>query len=419
MIGTAARRIGWGVGDQALSSATNFLFLVVAAGVVGRAAFGALGIAFAVYAMAIGLARALAGEPLTVRFSVTSAAATDAAANAALGTAAIVGVLGGLVVVVVGALVGGVLGEALVPLAVVLPGLVLQDSWRFVFMAGGRPAAACANDGIWLVVQVLALLALTAGGGLTLPAILLAWGVAANLAAIVAGFQSGLRPDVGAARAWLAAHHDLWPRFTGEFVALTGSWQVALLGLGAVAGLDAVGALRAAQLLVGPLNVAFLAVPLVAVPESQRLWRAKRGEPFEHAVVVASTLTALAVVWGAVVSMLPASVGHDLLGASWSEARDLLPAIAAVMVGVGITLGALCALRVLAAARDSLVARVVSASLVVAAVLGGGALAGATGAAVGWAIASLCGAACWWFRLRIAWRRHESTPSLSARAVAA
>ena len=402
MSATSTRRIGWGIADQALSSATNFLFLVVAAGAVGREAFGALGIAFAAYAMAIGLARALAGEPLTVRFSVASVTDTKRAADAALGTAAIVGVLAGVLVAVAGLAVGGVLGDALVPLAVVLPGLVLQDSWRFVFMAGGRPAVACTNDGIWLAAQVAAFLALAAAGGLSLAAIVLAWGVAANLAAIVAALQSGLRPDVGAARGWLHAHRDLWPRFTGEFVALTGSWQIALLGLGVVAGLDAVGALRAAQLLVGPLNVAFLAVPLVAVPESQRLWRGARGEPFQHGAVIAAALAALAIVWGAMVSLLPSSLGHDLLGATWVDARALLPAVAAVMVGVGITLGALCALRVLAAARDSLLARMVSASLVIIAVLGGGALAGAAGAAWGWALASIIGAGVWWLRLRVA-----------------
>ncbi len=336
-----------------------------------------------------------------------------------MGTAAIVGALAGLLVAAVGIAVGGVLGDALVPLAVVLLGLVLQDSWRFVFMAGGRPALACANDGLWLAIQVLAFLALAVGGGLSLTTIVLAWGVAANLAAIVAVLQSGRRPDVGAARAWLGAHRDLWPRFTGEFVALTGSWQLALLGLAIVAGLDTVGALRAAQLLVGPLNVAFLAVPLVAVPESQRLWHGARGEPVQHAFVIAGLLAALAVVWGAVVSLLPDSLGRDLLGATWTDARALLPAVAGVMVGVGVTLGALCALRVLAAARDSLVARMASASLVVAAVLGGGAIAGASGAAWGWAIASLLGAAVWWLRLRVAWHRQQAQPSSVVRTALA
>ena len=399
------RRLGWGIADQAVSSLTNFTLLVVVAGAVGRSSFGALGIAFAAYAVAIGLGRALAGEPLTVRHSVPGGRDTRAPSSAALGVAGCVGIASGALLVVIGLGTGGVLGRALVPLGVMLPGLVLQDTWRFVFMAAGRPRAACANDALWAVVQCAGLAGIALAGAVTVPAAVLAWGVGANVAALVAARASGVRPNFRRARAWLRDERDLWPRFASEFVALTGSWQVALIGLGAVAGLDTVGSLRAAQVLVGPLNVAFLSVPLVAVPESARLWRAARGTPFQHAALVGGALAACAVVWGVVMALIPSGVGRDLLGATWPGARSALVPVVVVMAGVGATLGALCGLRVLAAARDSMWARGVGATLVVLAVVAGGAASGVTGAAWGWAGAAWAGAGVWWARLRALERR--------------
>lgn len=412
------RRVGWGIADQAASSLSNFVVLVVAAGVVGRASFGALAIAFAATAMIVGVSRAVAGEPLSIRFATAPVHERRDAARGALGAAVLVGVAGGTVVGASGVAAGGRLGDALLPLAVVLPGLVLQDACRFVLVADARPAAAFLSDTVWLVIQALALGAVAALGGLSLTTVILVWGAAAYVAAGVALAHGRVTPRVGAARGWLREQRDLWPRFTAELLALTGSWQVALLGLGAIAGLDAVGALRAAQVLVGPLNVAFLAVPLVMVPESSRLWRRGRGSPLRHAAVIGGVLAGLAIAWGAVAVALPADLGRSLLGASWPGARDLLVPVAMVMAAVGVTLGALTGLRVLAAARESLHARIVTAVVVVGAILVGGVVGGATGAAWGWVAAAATGAWVWWSALQRAWRRHEVREAVSALAVA-
>ena len=51
--------------------------------------------------------------------------------------------------------------------------------------------------------------------------------------------QAGVLPRVSALRSWFAHHRDLWPRFLGEFLTVTGGLQLAFLILGAVAGLAA------------------------------------------------------------------------------------------------------------------------------------------------------------------------------------
>ena len=58
------------------------------------------------------------------------------------GTSVSVGLVLGAVVLVAAAILGGRLGLAFVALAVTLPGLLLQDGWRFAFFSCGRGAQA-------------------------------------------------------------------------------------------------------------------------------------------------------------------------------------------------------------------------------------------------------------------------------------
>jgi O-antigen/teichoic acid export membrane protein len=267
----------------------------------------------------------------------------------------------------------------------------VQDTWRFTFMALGRPRAAAGNDAVWAVGAIALLAGLGGGPG----ELLGAWGAAAFVAAVAAGLHARFLPDVRGVRSWLACHRDLWPRYVAEFLTIMGAWQLALVGLGLIAGLDAVGALRAGQVLVGPLNVVFLAVPLVVVPESARLWSAGRGTPREHARWVSALLATIAVGWGLVIALLPNDLGTALLGSSWAPARSVLVPLVVVMAAMGVNLGPFCALRALRAAREGLWARLVAAPAMFVAPLIGGAIAAASGAAWGWAAATLLAIPIW------------------------
>lgn len=386
------RRAGWGVADQAVSSLTNFAIVVVAARALTLDEFGAVSVALAVYAVALGIVRAMAGEPLVVCHSATTPEQAAGTARGALATALGLGIVGAAGLVVVGASVGGDLGAALVALALVLPGLVVQDTWRFTFFALGRARSAFANDTVWFLGLAVGLLAFPVD---SIPRVVLAWGAAAGVAALLACVQARLLPAARRVRPWLGDHAHLWPRYVSEFLTVSAGWHAALLGLGVVAGVAAVGTLRAGQVLVGPLNVAFLAVPLVAVPESARLWRAGHGAPARHGVWISAALASLALGWGCVVAVLPASVGQSLLGSAWTDARSILLPVSVVMVVMGVNLGSFCALRVLGAARESLGVRLVSTPVVLVMATVGGAVDGARGAAWGWALAAGLAAPLW------------------------
>ena len=85
-------------------------------------------------------------------------------------------------------------GPVFVALGVGLPGLALQDSWRFAFFAHGRGSSAFVNDLFWTVLLVLALVALDSRGDGSAARCLLAFGGTATLAAVLGAVQARRPP---------------------------------------------------------------------------------------------------------------------------------------------------------------------------------------------------------------------------------
>ncbi|MYR61066.1 hypothetical protein GTY54_34200, partial [Streptomyces sp. SID625] len=98
----------------------------------------------------------------------------------------------GAACLVAGLGLGGRVGPAFACLGVMLPGLLLQDSWRFAFFAAGAGRKAFVNDVVSGVVLVPAMVVAARVG--SVPAFVLAWGAAATVAAGYGCLQSGIRP---------------------------------------------------------------------------------------------------------------------------------------------------------------------------------------------------------------------------------
>ncbi len=256
--GRVARRVGWGVGDQAFSSLTNFALAILVARAVTPTEFGAFSLAFATYTLALGVSRALTSEPLVVRYTGSSVEAHRRAAASASGAALVVGAAAGGVALLFGATSAGVLGEVFLALGISLPGLLLQDSWRFIFFSGGRGSLAFLNDALWAVVMFPAVAVLLLTDHASILWLTLAWGGAGTIAGFVGALQCRVVPQPFAALPWFRAQRDLGARYLGEFGALSGARQLSLYAVGGIAGLAAAGAIRAANILFGPINVLLL-----------------------------------------------------------------------------------------------------------------------------------------------------------------
>lgn len=197
-------------------------------------------------------------------------------------------------------------------------------------------------------------------------------------------------------RPYLRRGH-LGQRFVVEFAVGNGSSQLAVLGLGVFATPLAVGALRGATTLFGPLNVLFNSANSFGPPLVGRA-SGKRGV-VRLTAVMGGTLAVTGAVWGAVLYALPDRIGRDLLlGETWTAASALLPATGVQYAVMGLGTCALLSLRVLNP-KSTLSLQVVFSLLSVALLLAGYALWGAAGAAWGLALGSAAKAAAGWLRV--------------------
>ena len=240
---------------------------------VSTSALGAFGLAFTTYTITLGATRALCSEPLTVRYSATGEREWREGAAAATGRGA------------------GArrprrrrLHRCLVPVR--RHAAPVADRARREHARPDRPGHLAqrlllppARD---VRVRERPGLGDRPGGPRgrgargrprSSPAFILAWAGAANVAAVFGSVQAGFVPRPQHARRWLLRHRDLGPRYLIEFLARNAAHSGAMYATAGFAGLAAAGALRGAQVVLGPLNILNMGVTSPAIAESVRIAR--------------------------------------------------------------------------------------------------------------------------------------------------
>jgi hypothetical protein len=397
--GALARRAGWGLGDQALSSLTNFALVVVVAHESAPRAFGLFALVFATYSIALGCCRAVCSEPLAVRFSHVSPSAWREGAALATGGAVAAGSLAGAGCVIIGLAVGGQAQGLFLVLGVSLPGLLLQDAWRYAFFADRRGSQAFVNDAVYALVLLPAVVALMLAGHAGAEALLALWGGAALVSALLGIRQANLLPRPLRVGSWWRRQADLAPRYLAEFIAVTGDSQLVLYGVAVLTSLGTVAALRGGLLLLGPLNILVFGAMLAAVPEAVRLMHLAPHRLIAASGLIAAGLAALTLLWAGLLLALPSSLGRSLIGPVWNDARPVILPLAIGGAGLGLVVGAVIGLRALAAVRRSLRARLTVSPMIFASALVGAAADGAVGAAWGLAVGQTLAATVFWYHL--------------------
>jgi O-antigen/teichoic acid export membrane protein len=266
----AIRRFGWGLSDQALSSLTNFALGLLVARSVSITALGVFALTFSTHLIALSVSRVFSTDPLVIRYSACSEQEWQRASRAATGTAAVIGAVSGTVVALVGWIVGGPTGVTFAVLGASLPGLLIQDAWRFAFFARSKGSQAFLNDLIW-GLGLIALFAFVLSAGRDSVAWLTAaWGATVSVAAVAGAIQARLLPAPRRARGWYQSNRDLSIPFLGEALVNHGAINLGAYLIAAITGLAALGALRAALILLGPPTMMVLGLGLVSVPEGAR-----------------------------------------------------------------------------------------------------------------------------------------------------
>ncbi len=395
--GRARGRLPAAVADQAMAAASNFLLGIVAARWLSTTDFGSFGLLYAVYLIVVGAVRALAAEPALVRAGPARWRQETVGAGLLLALVASAGLaLGSLAV-------GTDLRAPVLVLALVLPGLIVQDMGRYVAFAGHRPGRALRLDALWAVVQVALLLVVAAVAPRSTVTVLLAWGVAGGVSG-AAFLALDLRELPRPSTAWVRASWGFSWRYLTTFATTAGVTYLSAVLLGTVAGVEAVGAVRAAQTVFGPLNILYAGMVVVLVPEGAGdQWATDRYR--RRLLTISGTLVVVA---GAVTTVglhVPAGAGEALFGATWANARSVLLPFGIVAGFGSLVAGAEIGLRAARAVRESLRVQLALAPLALLAPIVGGAQAGASGFAWGMAASMGCATVLWWAMLTVLLRR--------------
>ena len=411
LLGHAIRSFGWGLADQAMSTISNFAVSIYVVRELGPAQFGAFSLAYVTYGFALNASRGLATQPLLVRFSHTDLAIWRRAVARCTGTATIVGLAGGACVLVVALLLAGPTRLAFMALGLTLPGLMLQDSWRYSFFALGRGGQAFLNDTIWAVALVPALVFLRLTHNKDIFWFILAWGVTATVAAAVGPAQARVIPSLTGIQHWLSRHGDLGTRFAAESTTSGAAGQLRIYGLTFILGLTAVGVVQTANTLMGPINILFLGMSLVAVPEGARILRQSPRRLPLFCVLMSVGEVAITVSWAVVLlATLPRGLGSWLLGPVWRQTYPLVLPQALWMTGLAASAGGAVGLHTLGAARRSLWAMISWSMVWVVLTLVGASVGGTVGTVRWGAVATWIGALIYWWQLRVALRESAHAP---------
>ena len=404
----SSSRAAWGLGDQVFSSATNFGVNILIARSLGAASFGAFSIAFTTYIVFLNLSRAVNTEPLTIRFSDVDDSSWSEATRRASACTLVIGLAGSIVCGAVGLIASGDLAASFLALAITLPALLYLDLWRFAFFAQGKGHRAMLTDILWAIFMFPAMFWVLASPDVSLFLLVIAWASSAAVGGIIAAIAWGVRPSFSKVHQWLRDHRDLTPSFVGELAAVSSAGQLALIGIGFLASLAAVGAYRAAYVLFGPLRVIFQGMTLYGVPEAVRVLRDSPRRLRRATRVGALVLALVALVYGMAIMVIPDGWGEFVLGETWELVDPLVIPFTIGVMGIGLAMPTYIGLRALEAAKDAFVARMIVAGADVALTLAGAAVGGAVGAAWFGRTTLFLGSGVWWRSYEVRLREREA-----------
>lgn len=388
------RQAPWGVLSQGLNAGTNFLLSFLVARSQPAAEFGRFALVLVLVVLAIGLVRETGNTVLTIAYA-RDRDALFRAGRRSTAYATGLGVLGGLCCLAVALVVAGPIRPVLLVVGIAFPFLLLQDAVRGLLIAAGEPRAAAANDGLWAGVQI----ASTAVVLVTVaePAM---WVFAATWAAggiCAAGYglvRVGLLPEPASPHRWVSVHRRLAIPLLTTFALTTLPVQVVFLVMPLVSDFAQTGVLRAAYLLFGPIATLFASVYTLALVDAVR-----QGTPSAVTAIarrVSVVLAGIGVAWGAIVLVIPGSIGNLLMGETWDATTGSRVLLGVGLVAEGVIYGATTMMGALRQPERMVRAQLVATPIMLLLAFGLAVPYGAAGAAAGIAVGhTLCAVVAW------------------------
>ena len=397
-----------GVAAVGVSSATNFVAVVLAARNGSPEAFGAVSLGLTTYLLAQSLVRSMVCEMLLIgdephrhessRRGITAAALLS------------VPIAGVILLVALAMPADGPTRPVLLVLAACIVPLCVQDTLRYVAFSRSAPMRAATFDIAWAAVFGLGLVMWASA--LTSFRVWTAWCIGGAVVGFAGALAGRHWSTPSAAVRWLRSNLTTSGRYILENLASQSVNALAIFALGALAGTAAVGAVRGVSTLFGPLTVLHTGVYAGLLSQLRRETHQR-----DRALRAVSTgLVGAAMLGTGVWLLVPTSIGTALLGATWASARALVLPFGVGMVLTVASSGAVLGLRALVAAATTLRIRLITAPITLIMLVAGSAWAQQRGYSIGFALSSAIGTALLWFGYHQI--RHEVPPGIGTRSAA-
>ena len=300
--------------DQAVISAANFATVIVLARSLQPTLFGQFTLAFAALVFANGIQSALITQPLNV-FAATKTGA--AFLRYTRGGAALQLCFIGLLAGVLGAL--WIVSRAVWPtwswmFVALIPAAAAwqaQEFVRRVYYSEDRVGRAVCNDAVSYGGQAVILLALAVAGAVTVERALLVL-AATSAAGVLMGVVDGGRRLMPLFSAVVTRESWVFGRWLlGANLGYWASTDLFVYFAAALAGAQAAGGFKAAQTLLGPLNVLLIFLSTILPIRFARLAAPKQRDRFNREL--RKTVTATVTIVG-VYAVFVAALSPELLG---------------------------------------------------------------------------------------------------------
>jgi hypothetical protein len=318
------RHLASTLADPAISSASNFLVLIVAGHSDEQTLIG-VSAGLTVYIFCLGFSRIYFGDlQLMLAPQRMVMRHWDAQIRrACLVLSVAIGAIGG-------ALVFALCGDASygVAFAVCTPGLLLLDAMRYGAFATAKPRIALELDSMWLILFVAVWLLVRPTGAL----LWLAWAGSPTLVVMpymIMERSAGRRIIGRSASSYVKGNWSLARPLFGDFAVTNLTITASQLLLPVVAVASALPGLRALVAAYGPVSILFAGASAYLLPRLA----SRNGEPPRGGLPLATMmLCAAAGLWTATIALLPYEVGLAVFGEAWPEAAGLVVPFGLAMV---------------------------------------------------------------------------------------
>lgn len=388
---------GIAIASQVIASSSNIGLMVLAARSSTPRDFGLFSLAFGTHLFFLQLVRAYVSEPLLARMGRSTEISGRDRTELALSAAFCLGIAELVLFAFIGLATWSTLGPFLLLVGSAAPFLLAQDTYRMSRFADRQASAAAANDAIWLVSSVGSLIGLSVAGlDSSIQSAFIAWAMGSFVAVAVAIGRDRLRLTASKGVGAIKGSRAYGGYYATEFLISGGLQQASIYAVLGIAGSPVVGAIRAVEAVLGPVNIATSAIRSLGTAEAAE--RRQRKQPIgQWAVMLSIALLVAALAWGALVAGAPDRLGEFMFGATWAEMSRLLLGAVIGKLAFAASSGAYVSIRAMGALRRGLITRVVVAAINASSLVYLSIAYGANGVAVALALGPSIGCLAWWF----------------------